>query len=128
MEKIRITKVGCVFAFSFVFIVVGIMLSLNISAAAPTSGTDENGNTEIGDGAFNDFTFLKTIVLADSVRKIGDAAFEDCWRLESCRFSNNISIIAQYAFLGCGLRSIKLPSSVTYIGKNAFGAGRRLKK
>ena len=80
----------------------------------------ENGITEVGVGAFNDFTFLKTIVLADSVRKIGDAAFEDCWMLESCRFSNNISIIAQYAFSGCGLRSIKLPSSVTYIGKSCW--------
>lgn len=60
MEKIRITKVGCVFAFSFVFIVVGIMLSLNISAAAPTSGTDENGNTWCYDKETKTLTFSGT--------------------------------------------------------------------
>lgn len=57
---------------------------------------------------------------------IDDSAFFKCTGIETVDFEgdSNVAKIGEYAFSGCvNLKSIKIPNSVTYIGKSAFGNG-----
>ena len=61
----------------------------------------ENGVTNIGNRAFFDFPYLRSITIPHSVTSIGTDAFGAC----------------------PGLSSITIPNTVTSIGQNAFGTG-----
>lgn len=56
------------------------------------------------------------------VTQIGDNAFKDCAYLKSVKIPNSIINIGEYAFYGCsGLETITIPKNVESIGVYAFG-------
>ncbi|MGN0803761.1 MAG: leucine-rich repeat domain-containing protein [Candidatus Coproplasma sp.] len=74
----------------------------------------------IGEGAFFNCTFLKSITIPDSVTSIEYGAFYYCTSLTSVSIGNSVTNIERDAFSGCeSLKDITIPDSVTSIG-NAF--------
>ena len=63
---------------------------------------------------------IKKVVINDGVTNIGDRAFYDCPYLRSVNISNSVTSIGDYAFAKSGVRSITIPNSVTSIGNDAF--------
>ena len=104
--------------------------------------------TSIKEYAFCNCKTLKTITLPDSVLDIGENAFRGCEALEHFSFPpkitvaeysvcamcrnltnielNNIKEIKAYAFYGCALKSLTIPSSVSIIGLYAFAYNDKL--
>lgn len=63
---------------------------------------------------------LNSIVLPKTLKSIGPWAFAGQSRLKKLSMSDGLVSIGQYAFYKCGLSSLKLPSSLQTIQKNAF--------
>jgi hypothetical protein len=56
-----------------------------------------------------------------AVRVIGDSAFAECTWLKSVSIPSTVKTIENYAFMGCtGLTEIVLPNSVESVGESAF--------
>ncbi len=86
-----------------------------------------NSVTGIGSYAFSDCSSLASIVIPDGVISIGDYAFSDCSSLTSIVISDSVISIGDYAFSDCrSLTSIVIPDSVTSIGFGAFTGCRSL--
>ncbi len=83
--------------------------------------TIPEGITHIGTSAFSSCTELQSISLPESLSTIDEYAFNFCKSLEEITIPHGVSAIMDRAFLGCGLKSIYIPPSVTYIGERAFG-------
>jgi hypothetical protein len=65
--------------------------------------------------------FQGEYIVPKGVECIGREAFEDCSGLFSIKFPNSLKEIWFYAFGGCtNLHLVIIPSSVEWIGKNAF--------
>ena len=106
------------------------------SCTSLTSVTFEEGSqlTEIADGdfdysdyscygVFSDCTSIESITIPNSVTSIGFYAFYNCDSLTSVTFEegSQCTSIGKDAFKACdSLTSITIPSSVTWIGKDAF--------
>ena len=73
--------------------------------------------------AFESCSNVKNIEMADSVTAIGNNAFNGCKALNTLKISNSIQTIGQFAFYGSSLLTgnFTVPSSVTQIGRSAFG-------
>ncbi|WP_304379423.1 leucine-rich repeat domain-containing protein [uncultured Parabacteroides sp.] len=104
--------------------------------------------TSIKEYAFCNCKTLKTITLPDSISDIGETAFRGCEALEKFSFPpkitiaeysvfemcrnlsvidlNNVKEIKANAFYGCALKSLTIPSSVSFIGLYAFAYNDRL--
>ncbi len=54
------------------------------------------------------------------VTSIGDGAFKNCSGLKSVRIPDGVKYIGNEAFYGCRLESVEIPKSVTTIGNSAF--------
>lgn len=85
----------------------------------------ENGATEIGESAFQDAKYLRSVTMADSVVTLGNKAFMGCNALESVVLSDNITVIGTQTFSmnydgSSKLKDIELPSKLESIGNNAF--------
>lgn len=103
----------------------------------------------IEDEAFKDATDLRSIELGDSIVSIGASAFENCWLLDNITIPGTVTSLGKRAFATCwhlsyldlsgtsiskiepqtfsacaNLETVDLPSSVTTIEKDAFGAAR----
>lgn len=79
------------------------------------------GVTSIGDEAFFECTSLKIVNLPDSLTEIGTSAFEGCASLKTVSFPDNLTSIGSRAFSSCSsLEEITIPESVQYIGDAAF--------
>ncbi len=77
--------------------------------------------SEIGDSAFSNKTFIRSISIPESVTSIGGWAFSDCSGLTSIAIPESVTSIGNSAFSGCsGITSVAIPDSVTSIGNNAF--------
>lgn len=66
---------------------------------------------------------VNKVIISSNIEKIEKRAFYLCGNLTSVEFSeeSKLSLIEDYAFASChNLKSINLPSSLTYIGKRAF--------
>ena len=121
-----------------------------------TKLTIGNNITKIGNYAFSDCDYLKTITISDSVTSIGNYAFSDCDYLKTITIPDSVTSIGNYAFSGCKdsittnvyisdlanycngnmmyripgsknlkfdgsyIQHLKVPDSVTNIGKFAF--------
>lgn len=71
--------------------------------------------------AFNSASFLKSVVIPDSVTSIGAAAFEYCEQLEEITLPRGLKIIDYNMFAECAsLRKIELPAKVAVIRMRAF--------
>ncbi|MCH5164723.1 MAG: leucine-rich repeat domain-containing protein [Clostridiales bacterium] len=78
--------------------------------------------TSIPDGAFQRFSLLKTVTMADTVKTIGEGAFYYCRALTSINLPNQLERIGENAFnyLESMTGTLVIPDSVTYIGELAF--------
>lgn len=81
----------------------------------------EDGITNISTSAFENYTNLGYVEMAESVTAIGENAFYMCKSLYDVQLSNKLQVISSCAFQYCtGLTSIVIPDNVTNIGKQAF--------
>ena len=79
--------------------------------------------TGIGRYAFQNFTYLKTLVLGSRVTQIYDYAFYGCESLSEVNFASaaKLEIIGSAAFYNCNnLESLVFPSSLKMLHANAF--------
>ncbi len=76
-----------------------------IIPAAFYSGTETVKITKIVDGAFIEKTYLKSVVIPDTVTTIGEMAFYGCSNLETVHFGNGLTSIGELAFTNTGLIS-----------------------
>lgn len=95
---------------------------------------------KIGYSAFED-TNLKYVKIDATVKKMGGyvfysceklkrvtwnsedipyGTFQRCYSLDKIKIGNRVKYISQYAFSSSGIKEIKIPNTVTYIGNNAF--------
>ena len=63
-----------------------------------------------------------------SVVEVDDDAFEDRKQLIEVILNDGLKEIGDYAFNGCALQSINIPSTVTNIGMNSFSSCTGLRK
>ena len=89
------------------------------------------GVTEIADRVFISRTFIKSVVLPSSLKKIGSFAFCGCTSLVKVSLNEGLEYIGDDAFYGSSFGekntknqitygSVTIPSTVTYIGYEAF--------
>ena len=70
---------------------------------------------------FNDD--IEKVTLPKSLRTIGKSAFGGCSSLSVVEFGKGLKEIEDRAFDDCPLQNVKIPSSVTSIGRSAFTPG-----
>lgn len=76
----------------------------------------KEGTKVICDKAFA-CSFLKTLVLPESIQAIGRSAFEGSVELESINIPGEVTDIPHSAFKGCGnLKALTLPKSIKTVG------------
>ena len=81
----------------------------------------------IGPGAFSNCSSLASIEIPEGVTEIYQNAFSGCTRLETITLSTSLKRIEVNVFSGCSsLTSIKIPEGVTEIHQNAFSGCTRL--
>lgn len=81
---------------------------------------DMQGVEEIEKGAFAK-SAIRSVFIADSVKKIGEGAFNNCYSLESVRLPASLEEIESNCFEGCSsLVLLDIPESVKKIGSSAF--------
>ena len=105
----------------------GAMENYTDDSPAPWKGSSftkaviEYGATNIGENAFAEAYYLKTITIPESVTSIGENAFYKCSSLTSMTIPSSVKSIGCKAFYNCSsLTSMTIPSSVTSIGDEAF--------
>ena len=75
----------------------------------------------IGDHAFYNCVFLRTLTWYNYVTSVGESAFEGCSTLTSLDIPNSLTSIGVNVFRGCSsLTQLIIPSSVTTIEASAF--------
>lgn len=79
-----------------------------------------NSIVDIGNDAFEKCYRLTNVIIPNSVASIGDRAFSKCRELNCVTIGNNVTNIGAYAFEGCKLLSVVIPNSVKTIGYRAF--------
>ena len=75
-----------------------------------------------GNSVFEYCNNLTEFILSDSVTFIANNMFQGCQNLKSVTIPSTVTTIYDGGFYNCGLTSISLPSSITYLGGSAFGA------
>lgn len=80
-----------------------------------------SGVENIGVGAFEGCTGIKTVEIPNGITSIGRNAFARCSAITSVKIPASLTTIEGCAFISCtSLDSIYIPSSVTSIGGSAF--------
>ena len=80
----------------------------------------------IFEGTFYEYKNVKTVILADTVRRNENGAFSTLISLEFVRLSTNLEYIGKAAFCWCArLQTIFIPPSCTEIGDYAFWASEK---
>ena len=84
---------------------------------------------EIASNAFRYHYWIKTIKIADNVKKIGSGAFEHCGSLERVELTKGLTVIEDKLFNSCeSLKEVTLPEGITKIGESAFLYCKNLEK
>ncbi|MBQ7038869.1 MAG: leucine-rich repeat domain-containing protein [Clostridia bacterium] len=83
--------------------------------------------TEIDSSAFYNNTYLTSVVLPDSVKKIGDLAFAECHKLDAVSIPPSLKKLSGSAFNRCDISKVYITDvaawcNIEYIG-NVFGVG-----
>lgn len=65
-------------------------------------------------------TNIKKVIIQKGVTEIPDGAFQGCWALEEVEFPEGLTRIGAKAFNGTILQIVTLPSTLEYIGDEAF--------
>lgn len=82
----------------------------------------------IGESAFYECDYIKSVTIPDTVETIGELAFSNCINLESVVLGKNVKALQGFAFYQCyALSQINFPSSVETIGECAFSECASLK-
>ena len=85
------------------------------------SDIDNKKVTSIGNCAFINDMYLKSVTIPEGVTNIGEGAFSSCQYLANVTIPEGVKTIGKDAFQGSpNLASITLPNGVTSIGSNAF--------
>ena len=79
--------------------------------------------TRILNGCFGECSALEKVTFPKKLKEIAYQAFLNCGKLTLVTFPSTLEKINQVAFYGTGIKKVKIPSSVTYIGPEAFPAG-----
>ena len=80
-----------------------------------------DGTVTIDDNAFQNNTYIKSVVLPSSLRTIGDNAFYGCVNLESVTFNEGLESIGGSSFWLCiSLKDVEFPQTLTELGTYAF--------
>ncbi len=77
--------------------------------------------TELGAYAFHDCTVLKKIDLPENLLTVRREAFATCMSLETIALPDTVTAIGREAFIKSGLKSLKLPASLTFLGYRVLG-------
>lgn len=84
--------------------------------------------TELGEGAFDGCTYLKSIKLGAGITAIPFSAFSNCAMLRSVVIPEGVELIDENAFKDCAsMVTVVLPSSVKTVGDSAFHGCSSLK-
>lgn len=84
--------------------------------------------TAIGANAFNGYTHLKNLVIADGIKVIGDKAFYGCKSLTTVKLGNSIKVAGSQVFTGIAAKPVvtvpaaKVPSYKTMFRKAGMPA------
>lgn len=103
----------------------GVMITQCTGEAETISLPDRFSDTEIvveiAEGAFYQYTTLKSVKMGNAVKKIGQGAFYGCTALTDVTLSTSLTTIGMQAFSGCtALGAIALPDSLTTIEASVF--------
>lgn len=75
---------------------------------------------KIGDYAFQDKEFVKTVTISNGIKTLGPYAFYSCGALAEVVIPNSVTVIEEGAFMDCtSLSKVNFPDTVTFIGRNA---------
>lgn len=124
---------------------IGTVTSSEIVIPAEVNG---KAVTQIAAKAFTQNSTITSVVIPDSVRVIGNAAFSSCKKLTNVILGNNLlaiendafklssvkeivfpetlEYIGESAFFACGMTNVRIPASVTHIGRTVFGRCSKL--
>ena len=98
----------------------------NGSAAALYIPEEIDGHevVAIGNGAFEDRTDLRTVMIPDSVTEIGSCAFNNCTNLSNVTLSQNLKYMEGRAFGSCEkITKIEIPKSLEWCGSTLYDYG-----
>lgn len=71
--------------------------------------------------AFENYYYLESVVLPDSLKEIGVAAFSNCSLITEIDIPDSVSEIGVKAFMDCiSLEKVKLPAELEVIGESLF--------
>lgn len=84
------------------------------------------GFRKIGARAFMGCTNLRQVILPMSLLELGDFALSGCGELKTLSFPAMLEQIGAYALSGTGLKTIRIPKSVYWIGDGAFSGCKSL--
>lgn len=76
----------------------------------------------IGKRAFADNLRLHQVVLPFTMKEIGDGAFENCVNLKAVSLPDQLERLGTAVFKNTGLKTIKIPKSVYWVGDELFAA------
>lgn len=77
--------------------------------------------TQVGVGAFECCSALKSVRLPKGMKRIENSTFYGCMKLENINLPESLKEIGERAFYECrSLKSLVMPSSLTLIEENAF--------
>lgn len=76
--------------------------------------------TIIYNGCFGECSSLTEVSFSKKVKEIAYQAFFNCKNLKTVTFPKSLKKIHALSFYGTRIRTVKIPTSVTFIGKNAF--------
>ena len=85
----------------------------------------DEGITSICDSAFSggdgsNFKNLSKVILPQTLESIGNSAFDSCFNLKSIEIPNSVTYIGRQAFWYTSLESINIPNSLNELGDYAF--------